>query len=166
MVLTVASHLVSTLSVIHVDLKSNMREYKFKAVVITEDGKNLLSTDSLSIEELALYQGLEWEFSGGFVLLSDDIENGDLKYIQFTGLHDKNGKEIYEDDVIKYFDDVYLVNFCNGSFVAVDYKKDKEVWFNEIVVATTDVRCLCGTSAWMHTVEVIGNIHENPELLK
>lgn len=162
MVLTVASHLVSTLSVIHVDLKSNMREYKFKAVVITEDGKNLLSTDSLSIEELALYQGLEWEFSGGFVLLSDDIENGDLKYIQFTGLHDKNGKEIYEGDILAYTREEQIISIrwdgsgANWQFDEHDNSFDDGVgrgnWGFNFGVAK---HC-----------EIIGNIHENPELLK
>ena len=68
--------------------------------------------------------------------------------MQFTGLKDKNGKEIYEGDIVgsKLYDGTkknYVVEFKDGSFV----------------VGLTEL------GKWIEDVIVIGNIYENPELL-
>lgn len=73
---------------------------------------------------------------------------------QFTGLQDKNGKDIYEGDVIRYNDGQKKVNgefVENYSIFAVEYRKCA---FN--IAMFTEV-----TSS----IEVIGNIHDNPELI-
>ena len=77
---------------------------------------------------------------------------------QCTGLKDENGKLIYEGDVVEYRDDIALVGFL--PFIAsfgftcqnqcfTDYAGDIGRWGEETV--------LC---------EIIGNIHENRELVK
>jgi len=71
----------------------------------------------------------------------------DNPIMQFTGLHDKNGKEIYEGDIIEGLHD-----FGPGGW---DKRLGKIEWK--------------GDGYWMHywkDYEVIGNIYENPELLK
>lgn len=75
---------------------------------------------------------------------------------QFSGLTDQNGKEIYEGDIIRYYDDVedelvvrpveYLNDYC--AFCAVHPQNDPDGLFAQ----------------WQY--EVIGNIHDKPELLK
>jgi len=67
---------------------------------------------------------------------------------QFTGLREKNGKEIYEGDIIK--GDVILEVVFNSYSWAV---KINSMYYN---FADCD----------LESCEVIGNIHENPELLK
>ena len=74
---------------------------------------------------------------------------------QFTGLLDKNGREIYEGDIVSEFvedkEGDYIkksvVEFVNGGFL----------------IDATD----CGTllSLYHNHIEVIGNIFENPEFL-
>lgn len=68
---------------------------------------------------------------------------------QFTGLSDKNGREIYEGDVI---------SGC-GSISAVVYRQ--EIAAFERISKTGPAVLSINTVG-----EVIGNIHENPELLK
>jgi len=81
---------------------------------------------------------------------------------QFTGLTDKNGVKIFEDDVLRWpkSEFKYLIKHENGAFICfhIGLKNwdDSElkwggIWrFAELGMET----------------EVIGNIHENPELLK
>lgn len=71
-------------------------------------------------------------------------------YMQYTGLKDKNGKEIYEDDVIEEDSGLYYqIIFENGCFG----------YFN-------NPTRLCENSIEEYDIKIIGNIYENPELLK
>lgn len=75
---------------------------------------------------------------------------------QFTGLKDKNDKEIYEGDIVK------CANDSQGVFV---WSQKMGMWR----IDTTQT-----IDGWAHPIEgfdsdsleIIGNIHENPELLK
>lgn len=72
----------------------------------------------------------------------------------FTGLVDKNGNEIYEGDIITYYVSLKKVD---GEFVE-DARKTVVEWdgvgFN-----------IASLSKITHTIEVIGNVHDNPELM-
>ena len=68
---------------------------------------------------------------------------------QYTGLDDKNGKEIYEGDIVKYENMTGKIMFFNGSFILSDLEETEE-W--ELGVINEEV-------------EIIGNIYDNPELL-
>ena len=75
------------------------------------------------------------------------VDNGTIG--QFTGLHDKNGKEIYEGDIISNESYKGVVVYKNGSFV-LDLGKS----------------CGCVYLFCLDSLLVIGNIYDNPELLE
>ncbi len=73
--------------------------------------------------------------------------------MQFTGLTDKHGKEIYEGDILKYthddYTDIDIVEWDGGRYPdPFDVTGDSDL------------------SVGLRLVEVIGNIHEHPNLLE
>lgn len=76
-------------------------------------------------------------------------------YLQYTGLNDKNDKEIYEGDILAATHaPLYnmVVNFEHGSFCA------QAPW--------VEIKSLWGFRFSIHNFEIIGNIYRNPELLR
>lgn len=74
--------------------------------------------------------------------------------MQYTGLKDKNGVDIYEGDIIKVNGNLYEVWHSGLAFGLIDKNKD----FFEYMCQ------LCDMNGKVY--EIIGNIYENPELLK
>ena len=92
---------------------------------------------------------------------------------QYTGLKDKNGKEIYEGDIIKFsnhVDEVYEeIGVVDFDLSECGYKatyKTRE--FNNIMGYYGRTNCiyLINNKEYECEYEVIGNIYENPELLE
>jgi len=75
--------------------------------------------------------------------------DSDYIVMQFTGLKDKNGKEIYEGDILQ-------LDYANKDRIVCEY-----------VVYGNVSRFIMGEEEVVFTggAEVIGNIYENPELL-
>ena len=89
------------------------------------------------------------------------LKPDELEIMQFTGLKDKNGKEIYEEDIVVWscFDgERYRVIYDRWGIPALAGVFNCEAYdFKELDM------CHNATS---NKCEVIGNIYENPELLK
>ena len=73
---------------------------------------------------------------------------------QFTGLRDKNGKDIYEGDIVKCEDFVYQVIYEGKRMASFALHRKEDVFLHYFGEAIEAEDC-----------EVIGNIHDNKELL-
>lgn len=82
---------------------------------------------------------------------------------QYTGLTDKNGKKIFEGDIHKCGENLWLVTF--GEFYDMDVTDYEYGWYcKKINSKHTEAFGFNGAeSGYMN---IIGNIHDNPELLK
>jgi len=106
-----------------------------------------------------MLEGGETMCYGSSVDLNNALKNGGDEddgiinpsiFMQYTGLKDKNGKEIYEGDIVMDGVDRYIVEFREGGFNLAgieDFTHDIYIWLR------------------IGSIEIIGNIYENPELL-
>jgi uncharacterized phage protein (TIGR01671 family) len=80
-------------------------------------------------------------------------KHDDCEFEQYTGLKDKNGKEIYEGDIVDFVDDGECIGVVEYDAPEFYLNADATNWGAMYLERT---RCQ----------RVIGNIHENPELLE
>lgn len=125
-----------------------MREIKFRA---------WCNGSMLNDDEIIIVNGTAREYNHGD--LTGYVES---HLMQYTGLKDKNGVEIYEGDVVKgNHKDNFIIEAINGGLQMynISYYGQEH---NELIAEAT---CNAQTKSWLMNSEVIGNIYQNPELL-
>lgn len=95
------------------------------------------------------------EFHDDYTAVWEDAEKMETALMQYTGLKDKNGKEIYEKDIVIDIEsphDKGIVKWYPKGHWGIDFNYLSNTYLPKY---TTEFE-----------IEIIGNIYENPELLK
>lgn len=130
-----------------------MRDIKFRCW--DTENKEMLEVQELDYEDS--YNGQPMIRT---TMYSDYFDTEDMILMQYVGLKDKNGKEIYEGDIVKF-----------------RFKDDREefpdlIGYIEYQTTFTAFRIMSNQGSFkiditeIKFIEVIGNIYENPELLE
>ena len=150
-----------------------MREVKYRAYHKAE--KKMCEISVINLEDKGAFligvNLLHDTVMGGGKFIIEAPTDGRFCYmnefhlLQFTGLKDKNGKEIFEDDIVCTFYDEIVKD---GHLVHErGYNIDKVIYHNGMFCTNKEDDFALGV--WTDgecDLEVIGNVHENPELLK
>lgn len=90
----------------------------------------------------------------------DEVPASDFILMQYTGLRDKNGREIYEGDLVRYIDGIKGIT-CPVKFIK-EYACFGVEWRNGLLVS---FEYLESTYTMLDDLEVVGNIYENLSLI-
>lgn len=135
-----------------------MREYKFRAWC-----KNKNTMIENYVTGVDSYGELNVAHFHSSAYNASSVPN--LVLMQYTGLNDKNGKEVYEGDVVKVY-----INSSSDDYLRLEANYlDNNKWRNEdayillkISIPETYYEEWCDNG---EKIEIIGNIYEHPELL-
>ena len=112
---------------------------------------------------LTLGGNLMWQFGWEFPNLLDREEASNYILMQYTGLKDKNGKEIYEGDILKYTVDDNSTETGTERINKVVFHEGAFCYIVPVLIMGELPSFLC---QYNKQSEIIGNAYENPELLK
>ena len=113
------------------------------------------------LEDLHCSTYTQEDFLDDTWLDTDDYES--IVFEQYTGLKDKNGKEIYEGDIIQ--ETILADDIFDGTYRYKVYWDEDTLCWSIKGISDTDYHLRDDLWETNASCEVIGNIHENPELL-
>ena len=125
-----------------------MRPIKFRA---WDDGKMVYEKD---IDHISMENTDILRLAKFFCNVRNDSH-----IMQFTGLLDKHGKEIYEGDILKWYNSILEVRWGKGEFI---------IWsklFKSFGNPDGGSAGMINARNYFQKSEVIGNVYENPELV-
>lgn len=127
-----------------------MRTIRFRVWVFESDIKEGYMLD--------IYERFDKDYNSDYYLVYEDfrdLEDGRSKHcipLQFTGLHDKNGKEIYEGDINQ---NGYVIKYCEEKSLFGEHGTRNGIDYDILMSYPIDSKSQI----------IKGNIYENPELL-
>ena len=126
-----------------------MREIKFRAWL--KEDKKMVNVETMNFTDKSIQYLKKSEIINAYILKRESFD--DVELMQYTGVKDKNGKEIYEGDIVILNDaeeeNRCIVKYKYGSYILVDGDLREDL-------SNVEDRFL----------EVVGNIYENKNLLE
>lgn len=138
------------------NLKFDKRFYMVEGIELTKDGYTLPQLYGEGVDE--------------------------IKYMQYTGLKDKNGREIYEGDIINWYHGdakidpeeysqnytlcVVKFGFYNEDCIARNISHNGFYGYYALEINPEFGKPQINPLSWMLKSKVVGNIYENPELME
>ena len=131
------------------------REIKFRAWLKEE--KKIVNVETIDFTDKSIQYLEKSEIINAYLLRRLSFD--DIELMQHTGLNDKNGKEIYEGDIVKILKLEGYGEYCDQ----VEYTGRIECYISEFRIQQLNLRL---SDESIVEIEVIGNIYEHPELLE
>jgi uncharacterized phage protein (TIGR01671 family) len=128
----------------------------------TNVNKMYMPNDFEEVESIyeCIKQQINWDLDADYDIKFNHLEDGRF-FMQCTGLKDKNGKLIYEGDIVKFnydTDEIIAVVSWDDNEGQVGYYLNTTDYFKDKYVTDYDF--------YKNDYEVIGNIYENKSLLE
>ena len=115
--------------------------------------------EMIDVDEIHWFNG-ELDIIGDYITFVRKAD--EIKLMQSTGLKDKNGKEIFEGDIITNGKDVMCMKRHNTLGFYVEQKGEVQFIADGVVLEEFEE----DAKEIADSIEILGNIYENPELLE
>lgn len=132
-----------------------MRKIKFRAWL--KEDKKMVNVETMDFTDKSIQYLKRSEIINAYILRRESFD--DVELMQYAGLKDKNGKEIYEGDIV-------LVKLSGVSTWYKTVVKFKEGVFIASLIDGEDYIYIFNRGFDNNDFEVIGNIYENKKLLE
>lgn len=137
-----------------------MEDIKFRIwAVESEQIVKVEYSDNLEL----VYDGKDWILEDHTCVFWDnDLPEyiHDIKLMRYTGIEDEKGSEIYEEDIVKYGEDVYTIKY--GRFIDMDVPTP----ITQIGFYLLDNKYQETFPLYAVEYKILGNIYENKDLLE
>lgn len=148
------------------------REIKFKAFIEVKEGQKHYDTQEIKLIDGKVFEVSDIYWYNGkmhYICIKDQddmfytifADHCNIKLLQYTGLKDKNNKEVYEGDIAYLYDEKCIISWHLGGWILNRVNKSK---YDHLLSGYLAKRR--NGQYYSNCIEVVGNIYENKEVIE